>query len=214
MQATNHSGVAALLAIAALLTVGCTGSEEEPAGLATTDPAPATSEPTPATTPESTPTPEPDSEKAGDPLDIDMPPGLVFEDIPDLAENEIAPFRAFMTYYAEEWRMLTTNEPSDLLPTVASPDLVNALNDRIASQDESGFTLGGTLRYIGPEVVGLSEDVAVINVCFDQSEVEAVWYDEPGSGETGDPQRNAILDLNLIDGRWQVVGETTETGSC
>jgi hypothetical protein len=212
VQASKHGGATALLVSGVLLAAACSGSTEEPAGLATSDPPPATT--SPPEEPDPTPTPETESENDGDPFDVDLPSGLVFEDLPDLAEDEIPPFRAFMTYYAEEWRMLTTNEPSDVLQSVASPDMETALHDRIASQDESGFTLGGTLRYIGPEIIGLSEDAAVIEVCFDQSGVEAVWYDEPGSGDTGDPQRIATLDLNHIDGRWQVVGETTEAGTC
>ncbi len=213
MRVTNDSGVAAVLVSIVLIIAGCSGSTDEPAGLATTAPPQATSSTPPE---EPSPTPTSTAPPALEELrTMELPPGLVIEELPDVAGADLAALEAYVRWEVEYWRALLENEVDDAIDDLATEEVVAMLADQVEAQADNGFRLGGTLRFV-PTVEGATEGAAVVTGCFDQSEVMTVrdGVAEESADSADNPQFTATADLSFSGTDWIVTAYQTEIGPC
>lgn len=220
MRVTNHCGVAALLAIAALLIAGCSGSEEEPAGLATTDPAPATSSSPPAEpdpTDEADPTPTATMPPALQELrTMEMPAGLVIESIPDADGAELAALDAYVRFEAARWQSLLDSEVSGELEALATDEVVERVADQVGVQVEQGFRLGGRVLMDTPQVEAAPADIAVVTACFNQGEVTVIrdGNEEIGEDAAANPVFMLTADVANSGAGWVVTDYRLDFEAC
>ncbi len=209
MHRTHHPGAAVALAFAALALGACSASAEEPTGLSTTSATPEEATPTAEATP-SPPAPSPDAS-----LDLELPPGLVVEDPPEVEGAELAALETYLKFEAEYWKSLLDSELSAELAQLAVDDVTDQVADQVDVQVREGFTLGGTLR-IDAKVEGATGDVAVVSACLDQSGVTVIrdGEEEIGADAAKNPTFSATADLAFRGDGWTITNYQTDMEQC
>lgn len=214
VRVTNGSGAAATLVTAILIITGCSGSTEEPAGLAKTA-APQATSPTPPEEPDPTPTSTvpPALEEL---RTLELPPGLVIEDIPDVTGAELAALDAFVRFEVAHWQSLLDSEVHDELDDLAADEVVRSVADQVDAQVEEGFHLGGRLVMDPPQVEAGGSDIAVVIACYNQGEVTVVQggNEEIGEDAAANPIYRVTADLANSGASWIVTDYRGEFDSC
>jgi hypothetical protein len=205
------SAVALMVAVTA-----CNSAGEEPAGLAPVDrsPASASAEPTAATTADEPTT----SGATSTPTPGELPPGLVFEDIPPASGNAAAALHAYLGLEAEIWRSFLAAKLSPDLPEYATEPVVADWQAAVKYQQDHDQIGGGSI-VITPTIDRVSENLVLIGGCADMSELtNIVDGKETPPPEVLENPTWAIEAIVMVDqasgGRWKVSEYRQEPGQC
>lgn len=217
MRVTNHGGAIALLASAVLIIAGCSDSAEAPSGLATSDPATAGPSPSPPDESEPTPTPTSTVPPALEALrSMELPQGLVIDDIPDATGMELAALDTFVRFEIARWQSLLDSEVRSELGDLASDEVVQDVRDQVEVQVDEGFHLGGTLTMESPQVDAAESGIAVVRACFNQGEVTVVrdGNEEVGEDAAANPVYQITADVSNAGGGWVITDYRGELDAC
>ena len=196
--------------VALVAMVGCGSAAEEPAGLETADASTlATSAPTAATASTAATTA---------PAPTALPPGLVFEDVPEASGQAAAALEAYLGLETAIWRSFLDAKLSPDLATYATAPVVADWEASVKYQRDHDM-LGGGRIVITPKIERANDYLVLIGGCADMSELTNIV-----DGEEAPPEEvlesptwviEAIVMLDQASGGgWKVSEYTQEPGEC
>jgi hypothetical protein len=206
-----------LVAVAAIVcaVAGCGGSGAEPAGLSTET----VRSPVPTTGPATTSAVASGAATGTATAAVsNLPPGLVFEDIPQASGKAAAALQAYLGLEKEIWRSFLAAELSPDLPKYAMAPVIADWEASIKYQQDHDLVGGGRI-VISPTIERVSDHLVLIGGCADMSELTNIV-----DGEEAPPQEVlesptwVIEAIVMVDqatgGGWKVSEYRQEPGTC
>jgi hypothetical protein len=220
MTGAMHLSVHVRLLVATATVVGiagCSSAGQEPAGLATAGRStPPASAPQTADTPTGGPTPSAPATSSA--VLADLPPGLVFEDIPQGSGDAAAALEAYVGLEKEIWRSFLDARLSPDLSAFATAPVVADWEASVKYQQDHDLIGGGRI-VITPTIDRVSDHLVLIGGCADMSELTNIV-----DGKESPPQEVlesptwVIEAIVMVDqasgGGWKVSEYRQEPGQC
>lgn len=205
-----------LVATSLAALTACDAAGSEPAGLSTETAhqpdGPATS-PVPSASTGATTTAPPVSAA----VPADLPPGLVFESIPEPTGPAAAALEAYLGFEAARWRTFLDAQVSADLRDYATDEQVARFESSVEGQRNTNLFGGGTM-VLAPTIDRTTDQLVLIGGCADLSGLTNIVDGEEATPEevTQSPRRTiqAIVAVDESTGRWKVSEYELEPGTC